>query len=345
MNPVYGAVTGRVTAIVVDPGDSSGNTVYLGTTGGGVWKSVNAAGPAGAVTFSPLTDTLPVFDLSAGSSALPSLSIGSLAMGGGVLLAGTGDPNDAADSYYGEGILRSADGGLTWTLATEAPSFAYVTQSFVGLSVAAMAFSTVNPQVVVAGFAQSAEGAVVDAGAGASSLKGLYVSQDAGVTWQVATVMDGGAVVASASKLPGDAGGNGVTAVVWNPVRQMFFAALSGHGYYGSADGMNWQRLTGQPGVGMNVQNCTTLSAEGTNCPIFRGALAVNARTGDTFAITVDAEDGDQGLYQDVCGITPSGVCGNAEAFGVKLNSTPLEVGGGSTAIPQGFFYVEFGVV
>ncbi len=345
MNPVYGAVTGRVTAIVVDPGDSSGNTVYLGTTGGGVWKSVNAAGPAGAVTFSPLTDTLPVFDLSAGSSALPSLSIGSLAMGGGVLLAGTGDPNDAADSYYGEGILRSADGGLTWTLATEAPSFAYVTQSFVGLSVAAMAFSTVNPQVVVAGFAQSAEGAVVDAGAGASSLKGLYVSQDAGVTWQVATVMDGNAVVASASKLPGDAGGNGVTAVVWNPVRQMFFAALSGHGYYGSSDGMNWQRLTGQPGVGMNVQNCTTLSAEGANCPIFRGALAVNARTGDTFAITVDAEDGDQGLYQDVCGITPSGVCGNAEAFGVKLNSTPLEVGGGSTAIPQGSYDLALAAV
>jgi hypothetical protein len=42
----FGNVTGRVTAIVIDPADPTGNTVYVGTTGGGVWKSVNAAGPA-----------------------------------------------------------------------------------------------------------------------------------------------------------------------------------------------------------------------------------------------------------------------------------------------------------
>ena len=42
----YGNVTGRITAIAIDPADPTGNTVYLGTTGGGVWKSTNAAGPA-----------------------------------------------------------------------------------------------------------------------------------------------------------------------------------------------------------------------------------------------------------------------------------------------------------
>ena len=47
----YGNVTGRVTAIAIDPADASGNTVYLGTTGGGVWKSTNAAGPAASVKF------------------------------------------------------------------------------------------------------------------------------------------------------------------------------------------------------------------------------------------------------------------------------------------------------
>src|SRR5262249_46089528 len=36
---LYGNVTGRVTAIALDPNDATGNTVYLGTTGGGVWKS------------------------------------------------------------------------------------------------------------------------------------------------------------------------------------------------------------------------------------------------------------------------------------------------------------------
>ncbi len=65
----YGNVTGRVTAIAIDPADPTGNTVYLGTTGGGVWKSTNATGPSASVTFVPLTDTLPVFNANAGTSA------------------------------------------------------------------------------------------------------------------------------------------------------------------------------------------------------------------------------------------------------------------------------------
>jgi len=46
--------------------------------------------------------------------------------------AGTGDPNDASDSYYGEGILRSADGGVTWALVQESHDGAAGNHSFVG---------------------------------------------------------------------------------------------------------------------------------------------------------------------------------------------------------------------
>ena len=112
----YGNVTGRVSAIAIDPADTTGNTVYLGTTGGGVWKSTNATGPMASVTFAALTDTLPVFSANAGTASIPSLSIGAISVQSGVILAGTGDPNDASDSFYGGGLLRSADGGLTWTL-------------------------------------------------------------------------------------------------------------------------------------------------------------------------------------------------------------------------------------
>ncbi len=77
----YGTVTGRITSIAVDPEDSTGNTVYIGTTGGGVWKSTNAAGPAAGVSFTPLTDTLPVFSASAGTAVIPSLSIGAISVG------------------------------------------------------------------------------------------------------------------------------------------------------------------------------------------------------------------------------------------------------------------------
>jgi hypothetical protein len=103
----FGAVTGRVSSIAVDPSDATGNTVYLGTTGGGVWQSTNAAGAASAVVFNPLTDGL------AGilGSSEASLSIGAVTVqpgGTGVILAGTGDPNDAMDSYWGSGVLRSS---------------------------------------------------------------------------------------------------------------------------------------------------------------------------------------------------------------------------------------------
>jgi hypothetical protein len=62
------------------------------------------------VVFTPLTDS--VEGLSTAQDASISIGARTVQTGGtGVILAGTGDPNDALDSYYGAGILRSADGG------------------------------------------------------------------------------------------------------------------------------------------------------------------------------------------------------------------------------------------
>ncbi len=53
----YGLVTGRTTAVVVDPCDSTGNTVYIGGAQSGVWKSTNAANnTANRVLGTPVTD-------------------------------------------------------------------------------------------------------------------------------------------------------------------------------------------------------------------------------------------------------------------------------------------------
>ena len=329
----FGNVTGRVTAIAIDPADSTGNTVYVGTTGGGVWKSTNAAGPSAAVTFTPLTDTLPVFN---GTTAVtPSLSIGSLAIANGVLLAGTGDPNDASDSYYGAGILRSPDGGVTWTLVQQSLDGATGNHAFFGLSVAGLAFSSVNPSLAVAGLSQSAEGAAVNAANTSASQMGLYYSPDAGVTWHMATVMDGSQIVQSPN-LIGNNGGVAATSVVWNPVRQSFYAAVRAHGYYQSSDGITWTRLAGQPGASLTTTACpATPGSANPNCPIFRGVLAVQPVTGDTFALTVDANNQDQGLYQDVCALSGTACGSSAVAFGTKLNAVPLEAGSGSTVIAQ----------
>lgn len=92
------AVTGRVTAVAVDPGNP--NVLYIGGAQGGVWKSSDAG-----ASWSPRSDDQ------------CSLAIGSLAIdpvNPNIIYAGTGEANLSADSYYGCGILRSTDGGTTW---------------------------------------------------------------------------------------------------------------------------------------------------------------------------------------------------------------------------------------
>src|SRR5271170_1255336 len=302
----YGNVTGRVTSIAIDPADASGNTVYVGTTGGGVWKSTNAAGPTASVIFAPLTDTLPVFNPNAGASAIPSLSIGAISVQSGVVLAGTGDPNDASDSFYGSGLLRSADGGLTWTLIQNSRDGVAGNHLFSGLGFAGFAWSTATPGTVVAAVSQAAEGVLVNAPDAENSVMGLYYSTDSGVTWQMSVIMDGSQTVQTPQPSGGDLGGRAATAVVWNAVRQRFYAAVRYHGYYESLDGVTWTRLTNQPGLGLTTTACPSDSGSigSTSCPIFRGALAVQPETGDTFALTVDQNNLDQGLWQDVCGLT-----------------------------------------
>src|ERR1700761_3179948 len=331
----YGNVTGRVTAIAIDPADATGNTVYLGTTGGGVWKSTNAAGPAASVSFVPLTDTLPVFSANAGTAAIPSLSIGAISVQSGVVLAGTGDPNDASDSFYGSGLLRSADGGLTWTLIQNSQDGLAGNHLFSGLGFAGFAWSSTTAGTVVAAVSQAAEGVVVNAPDMTNSVMGLYYSTDSGVTWHMSTIMDGSQAVQTPLPSGGDLGGRAATAVVWNPIRQRFYAAIRYHGYYESVDGVTWTRLAHQPGTGLTTTACPT--APGTTgsaaCPIFRGALAVQATTGDIFALTVDANNRDQGLWQDACAPSGSSCTNTTVAFGKQLPSSSLEIGNGRTVI------------
>lgn len=346
--PGYGLVTGRVTSLALDPADASGNTLYAGTTGGGVWKATNAAASTpSAISFAPLTDGLETLlsDLDG------SLSIGALTVqpqGTGVILAGTGDPNDALDSYYGGGILRSPDGGQTWNLIqrTADPMNNCVgaqNYGFAGEGFAGFAWSTTNPQLVVAAVSQAYEGTLVDAQRPGVSYEGLYYSPDAGACWYLATITDGaGADVQGPNDEFTEPDGNAVTSVVWNPVRQLFIAAVRFHGYYQSQDGMTWTRMMTQPGAGLNASLCPTnpFKTGSISCPIFRGTLAVNPFTGDTFAWTVDAFNQDQGLWQDQClisGSLPS--CSNqAISFAQQWNTQALE-----TNTTQGAATIENG--
>ena len=89
---------GRVSAIALDPRNS--NVVYIGAAEGGVWKTTD-----GGVTWIPLTD---------GQASLASGSIAIDPVNPDTVYVGTGEEN-YSDRYYGAGILKSTDGGATWS--------------------------------------------------------------------------------------------------------------------------------------------------------------------------------------------------------------------------------------
>jgi hypothetical protein len=347
VTPSFGLVTGRVSALALDPSDATGNRLYVGTTGGGVWLGQDAgASSPSVVVFNPLTDS--VGALSGTTDA--SISIGALTVqpgGTGVILAGTGDPNDALDSYYGDGILRSSDGGNTWSLISSTADNVW---SFAGEGFAGFAWSTVNPQLVVAAVSQAYEGTLVNAVAPHESYQGLYYSSDGGATWNLATITDGaGEYVQGPNAAFAGADGNAATSVAWNPVRDLFVAAVRYHGYYRSTDGMTWTRMTAQPGANLPTALCPTNPGETGSiaCPIFRGTLAVNPESGDTFAWTTDLANQDQGLWQDSCAIS-GGVCGNPGiTFARQWNTTQLETNtiDGAATIANGDYTLALAAV
>ncbi len=353
----FGDVTGRVTSISIAPWDASGNTVYLGSTGGGVWRSTNAAaGDPTTVTWQPLTDDPPAFS----GVNLTSLSIGAVSVQAGtstngVVLAGTGDPNDVLDSYYGAGILRSADGGATWNLIKQSSDgFAgrITNYSFAGDAFSGFAWSTANTNLVVAAVTNSYDGFVNNinnSGTDNTAEAGLYYSTDAGQTWFLSTIEDGPNQVIQSSQttVPSVFPGVPVSAVVWNPLRKMFYAAVEYHGYYQSPDGVTWTRMTNQPGTALTPGHCPANPGfMGSNsCAAFRGVMAVQPVTGDMFALTVDSNNADQGLWQDVCNAGANGCANPTVQFGTKIFDGPLDDASGNGTIPQGTYNLTLAAV
>ena len=302
----YNWVSGRATSVLIDPADTSGNTVLLGGAYGGLWKSINAGSlspnPA-AVVWQPLIDDQ------------PTLAVGAIALQPGnsnVILVGTGETNNSADSYYGLGILRSADGGSTWT--TPPIQGAASGQSFLGIGFSKIAFSTSNSNLVVAATAgdnglclgeeEAARGnsplsCLGPEEDGNSTVLGLYYSLNAGATWNRATLTDG-SVPASA------------TAVIYNPSQGAtgtFYAFIRRHGLYSSTGGQNFTPLTTQPTAGLASALCPA-SSNATTCLIYRGELAVVPGRNEMYVWVVDVQPdaygnpvpADEGIWQSTTG-------------------------------------------
>jgi uncharacterized protein (TIGR03437 family) len=240
------ATSGRVTALAIDPRNA--NTVYAGGAYGGVWKTTN-----GGTSWTPLTD------------AQASLGTGAIALdpkNPDTVYVGTGEANNAADSYYGAGILKSTNGGSTWTNITGP----FVSFPSVQMQIGALAVSPGNSQDVLAG--TNNPGLELDGYLGGDD--GIFQSLDGGATWK--QVLSGGAG----------------SAIVFDPVNPTTvyaaigdFAGADANGVYKSADGgTTWTKMNG------SGANAFPVSGSG------RIALAIAASTPSTIYALVQDNSG-----------------------------------------------------
>ncbi|MEZ4771379.1 MAG: hypothetical protein R2844_23545 [Caldilineales bacterium] len=99
----YGLVSGRINVMRIDPVDT--NVAYLGSDGGGVWKTTNCCSAATtweSVTDDPLLSTIAIGDITIDPT------------NHNVVYAGTGDLRFGSYSFGAAGVLKSSDQGATW---------------------------------------------------------------------------------------------------------------------------------------------------------------------------------------------------------------------------------------
>ena len=106
--PTQGGGMGRINVVIIDPVDA--NTLYVGTAGGGLWRSTDLGG-----SWTPLTDNIPVLSIADVVVDPSNNDIIYIATGDSYGYEITWQPdNDFWGGIYAGGIMKSTDGGSTW---------------------------------------------------------------------------------------------------------------------------------------------------------------------------------------------------------------------------------------
>ena len=200
----YAAMSGRIGALAIRP--STGQFI-LGAAQGGIWLYDPATGQ-----WSPKSDNA------------PSLAIGALGVApsnDSIVYAGTGEGTLAGDSYYGNGILKSTDGGNTWKQVSG--------DYFQGVATSRIVVDPTNPNHLYAAILRG-RGGSRRVSPPLHSRYGVWESKDGAVTW---------------SLIQGAADNNGATDLELDPRSpQTLYSSFWGDAIYKSTDaGVTWAKV------------------------------------------------------------------------------------------------------
>ncbi len=208
---------GRVTAVTGAP--SQPYTFYMGSTGGGVWKTTDAGHSW----------------INVSDGFIPLGSMGAIEVSQSnpdIVYAGTGSSKIRSNVSIGRGVYKSTDAGKTWT--------------FAGLrdvgQIATVRVHPVNPEIVYV--------AAVGNPFAPNKERGVYRTTDGGKTWKNVLFISDSVGTADLELQPGNP--NVIFACMWHGERRpwtIISGSLDG-GIYKSVDGgEHWAKLAkGLPG-------------------------------------------------------------------------------------------------
>jgi photosystem II stability/assembly factor-like uncharacterized protein len=204
-------MSGRITSIAGTTVDNQIN-LYVGTAGGGIWKSLN-----GGITFTPVFDK---YCQSIGALAIDPTS-------SKIIYAATGESNMRNSVSIGDGIYKTTDAGSNWQ-KIGLDSTEHISKIWIDPK------NTKRLLVAAPGPLWSP-----------SQHRGLYATSDAGKTWEKILYVDENTGCADLAVSPRDP--NIMLTSFWQFRRQpfSFYSGGKGSGLYRSTDGgKNWSKVT-----------------------------------------------------------------------------------------------------
>lgn len=211
-----GAMSGRITALAVDP--VRPEVIYAGAASGGVWRS-----RSGGTAWEPIFDEA------------PTQGVGSIAINPrnpDEIWVGTGEGNPRNSQNFGQGIFKTINGGKDWVC--------------MGLqntrTIHRVVLHRDNPDIVFAASLGSTYGPTEE--------RGVYKSMDGGKSWRRVLFVNN--LTGCAELVADPQNPNKLFAAMWEYQRWPWFfkSGGKGSGLYVSYDaGETWQKRTDKDGL------------------------------------------------------------------------------------------------